>query len=130
MKTPFELNPGRFLSLPCNEFPDNRFPNLWVRVVLRGDHYGRSGNKIHSDDEPIVELLDGSYNNDPWRGIDAELVAYYHLTTLLKRDYPEGFTPYQDIQKWHIGFNRIKQMQEWLKQYEHEITNEETFCYS
>jgi hypothetical protein len=56
-----------------------------VRIVRKGDRYGRDDCLTHDDDRPVVEFYDSNYPTDDGRG---GFVSRYYVGTLLGH---EGF---------------------------------------
>ena len=53
-----------------------------VRIVNKGDRYGRADCLTHDDDRPMVEFYDRRYANEAWpRG---QFVSRYYVSTLLE----------------------------------------------
>lgn len=56
-----------------------------VRIVNKGDRYGRADCLTHDDDRPMVEFYDHRYTHGDWadRG---QFVSRYYVGTLLGTD--------------------------------------------
>ena len=54
-----------------------------VRIVNKGDRYGRADCLTHNDDRPMVEFYDRRYQHGDWpdRG---QFVSRYYVSTLLE----------------------------------------------
>ena len=54
-----------------------------VRIVNKGDRYGRADCLTHDDDRPMVEFYDRRYQHGDWpdRG---QFVSRYYVSTLLE----------------------------------------------
>ena len=105
MSTPYEQTPDHFLRLDSG---------IWVRLVLKGDSYGREGCLTHDKDEPFVEFYDGDYDFSPWLGIKGQFITRYNFDTLLEaHDY--GIDLYGGHPKWQINELDLWYLKRWLQ---------------
>lgn len=109
MSTPYEQHPERFLTVHGVAFPD-----CTVRLVHRGDRYGRDGCLTHDEDEPLVEFFDNDFDHEPWMGIRAQFVSRYYISTLLESDPYRGLCLDGSIPKWTLGAVEMQEVRSWL----------------
>jgi len=89
-----------------------------VKIVRKGETYGRGNALANHDDQPLVEFYDGS--QDPTKfGELGQFVTRYRLGTLLKEhdgsDRPFGrLDLHSDIPAWTVQANEMKEITEWL----------------
>lgn len=81
---------------------DNRFT---VKVVNKGDSYGRNGVLTHDKDEPLVEFYDDKYN---------QFVSRYYMTTMLEHG-AYGLNLQGDVPAWKISRYGMQEVQEYLR---------------
>lgn len=105
MSTPYEQTPDHFLRLDSG---------IWVRLVLKGDSYGREGCLTHDKDEPLVEFYDGDYDFEPWLGIKGQFVSRYDISTLLEMDPYHGLCLEGGEPKWALGAVEMQEVRSWL----------------
>lgn len=55
-----------------------------VRLVLKGDTYGRNGCITHGEDDPMIEFYDTRYDFSDWEGL-GQFVSRYYFSTLDER---------------------------------------------
>jgi len=53
-----------------------------IRVVLKGERYGREDCLVHDEEDPLVEFYDASFAGDGSRG---QFITRYYLSTLKKK---------------------------------------------
>ena len=58
-----------------------------VRIVRKGDTYGRDRCLTHEDDATLVEFYDATYAGKTGFDAEGQFVARYYAETLLARDY-------------------------------------------
>ena len=109
MSTPYEQHPERFLTVHGVAFPD-----CTVRLVHRGDRYGRDGCLKHDMDEPLVEFYDGDYDFEPWLGTRGQFVSRYYLSTLLESGPYHGLCLEGGEPKWTLGAEEMRKVRAWL----------------
>ena len=109
MSTPYEQHPERFLTVH-----GVAFPNILVRLVIKGDHYGKGGLLTHDGDMPLVEFLDGDYDFEPWLGTKGQFVASYYISTLLEMGPYHGLCLEGGEPKWTLGSVEMQEVRSWL----------------
>jgi hypothetical protein len=57
-----------------------------VRIVRKGDTYGRDRCLTHEDDATLVEFYDATYAGNTGFDAEGQFVARYYAETLLARD--------------------------------------------
>jgi len=57
-----------------------------VRIVLKGDRYGRGDCLVHDKTDPMVEFYDATYENKPGFGHRGQFVSRYYLSTINNED--------------------------------------------
>lgn len=109
MSTPYEQHPERFLKLHSSIFP-----NILVRLVIKGDHYGKGGLLTHDGDMPLVEFFDNDFDHEPWLGIRAQFVSRYYISTLLESDPYRGLCLDGGVPKWTLSAEEMREVRSWL----------------
>lgn len=109
MSTPYEQHPERFLTVHGASFP-----NCTVRLVHRGDRYGRNGCLTHDEDEPYVEFFDNDFDHEPWLGIHAQFVSRYYISTLPESDPYRGLCLDGGVPKWTLSAEEMRKVRAWL----------------
>jgi hypothetical protein len=76
-----------------------------MRLVRKGDGYGRKLGVVHDKSTPLVEFYDARHGCD--RAVEkggeyGQFVARYYLTTLLQRSTREGLSLDGGIPAWTI----------------------------
>jgi hypothetical protein len=54
-----------------------------VRIVRKGDRFGRNDCLVHDDDRPMVEFYDHRYDHSDFKG-RGQFVSRYFVCTLLE----------------------------------------------
>lgn len=80
-----------------------------VRVVQKGQKYGRDSKQTHELQEPLVEFYDADYSFSPF----GQYITCYYLGTLKNRD-PHPLALNGGIEKWRIGAENAIRLQTWL----------------
>lgn len=90
-----------------------------VRIVSRGNTYGRDDCLTHNEDDALVEFYDAK--QDPAKfGRRGQFVSRYYLTTLLQ-DLPNGLQLEGGIPEWSISPKGMRDVHLYLKGYLQEV---------
>lgn len=82
-----------------------------VRVVQKGEPYGRQHVLTYEKDEPVVEFYDIRY---PHTNL-GQFVSRYNLSTLVKpHPYGHGLCLYGGEPEWTISDDCFGRIQDWL----------------
>ncbi|EGQ64012.1 hypothetical protein GGI1_22916, partial [Acidithiobacillus sp. GGI-221] len=82
-----------------------------VRVLKKGESYGRNNCLIYEKDEPLVEFYDTRY---PFTNL-GQFVSRYNLTTLVgTHPYGHGLCLYGGEPDWTISDECFGKIQDWL----------------
>ena len=99
-----------------NPFTFNQIP--WVvRVVYKGDRYGRAWKLVHDTDDPLVEFYDGRHSF-----MDSDLgqfVSRYNLSTLLERDFARALCLDFGVDEWTVSTESMLVIKNWLWRWHH-----------
>lgn len=83
-----------------------------VRVVQKGESYGRQNCLTYEKDEPVVEFYDTRY---PFSNL-GQFVSRYNLSTLVDtHPYGHGLLLYGGEPSWTISGECFGKIQDWLK---------------
>lgn len=101
-----------------------------VRLVLKGDNYGRNGCLIHNEEDPMIEFYDTRYDLDDWEGL-GQFVSRYYLSTLLERDTDFEGASYGiqlegDVDVWYVNGENVDEILGWAE-YKVEIENKQFY---
>lgn len=86
--------------------------NFNVRVVRKGDHYGRNDCLEHDEDEPLVEFYDAKWTKFGPRG---QFVSRYYLETIMETPTEHGLALDCGVPEWSISKVGMKQVRAYLK---------------
>jgi len=81
---------------------------IWlVRIVQKGDKYGRNFCLEHDKDDPMVEF---------YALVDSmQFVSRYYLSTLLEGGQERGLCLDDGVPAWQISGEGMVRVREWLK---------------
>jgi hypothetical protein len=74
---------------------------FFIRVVFRGDSYGRNDCLEHDDDMPMIEFYDWTYRSNDF-GPRGQFVSRYNADTLARRDDSVGLNLQGDVSVWWV----------------------------
>ena len=89
-------------------FKNDKGVEFAVRIVNRGEKYGRDFCLTHNSDEPLVEFYDTDYDFDGY----GQFVSRYGMETLLS--HRAGLDLLRHEPKWKIDAGTIKLIIKWL----------------
>lgn len=97
----YDRNPWTFNQIP------------WVvRVVHKGDRYGRGWKLVHDGEDPLVEFYDGRC---PFMDSDlGQFVTRYNLNTLLERDFDRQLVLDLGVDDWAVSSKSMLALKNWL----------------
>ncbi len=81
---------------------------FFVRLVRKGDTYGRDDCLTHDEDEPLVEFYDSRYPHTP-RG---QFISSYYLSVFMGAS--DGIDLYGGEPEWKATAEEVKQLQQWI----------------
>jgi len=73
-----------------------------IRIVRKGDNYGRNRCMTHERDEPMVEFYDATYAGKSGFDAEGQFVGRYSAETLLNRDQMVGLDLHGGEPAWKI----------------------------
>ena len=99
-----------------------------VRIVEKGEWWGRNKALLHEKNDPLVVVYDASppkydsnYVNDEWfvivayRQLNPPMVSHYYLSTLLEGDtLNTGINLHGGVPAWQIDKENWRKVIEWL----------------
>lgn len=80
-----------------------------VRVIYRGDKYGRDFKLTYDDDKPTVEFYDTKYPHTQY----GQFISRYNLSTLLPLS--SGIDLAGNVPRWKIDQATMADIVSWLK---------------
>jgi len=84
-----------------------------VRIVRRGDRYGRDDMFAHDEDQPLVEFYDDRYHSQ--QGDRGQFVSRYYVATLL--EYAgQGLNLYVGEPAWYLHPVDMDRVREYLQE--------------
>ena len=91
-----------------------------VRIVSKGDRYGRADCLTHDEDRPMVEFYDRRYASEEWpRG---QFVSRYYVGTLLGHEGFYGGEPVGGLcldggnrDEWSVSADEMAEIRVYLK---------------
>jgi len=85
-----------------------------VRIVNKGDRYGRADCLTHDDDRPMVEFYDHRYTHGDWadRG---QFVSRYYVSTLLEGENRGLCLDGGNANEWSVSADEMALVREYLK---------------
>ena len=85
-----------------------------VRIVAKGEAYGRDDCLVHDGDDALVEFYDAKA--DPAKfGKRGQFVSRYFFTTLLASDYPHGLQLDGGIPQWSISTQGMRDVKRYIR---------------
>lgn len=84
-----------------------------VRLVKKGDKYGRGYRLTHDEEEPLVEFYDARYPDIDYGEIGL-FVSRYYVSTIMEHDDDYGINLDGGVKDWSISSENVKQVKEWL----------------
>jgi len=88
-----------------------------VRLVFKGERYGRDGVMLNEQTMPMVEFYDAEQDKakfGPW----GQFVNRYHITTLLSRKHPGmplALCLHAGIPRWTVSGEHMSLVERWLE---------------
>jgi hypothetical protein len=74
-----------------------------VRIVYKGDTYGRDGCLTHEEENPLIEFYDAKQDKAKF-GQYGQFVSRYYCSTLLEQgEYPQGLLLQGGVWEWSIS---------------------------
>ncbi len=85
-----------------------------VRIVNKGDRYGRADCLTHDDDRPMVEFYDHRYTHGDWpdRG---QFVSRYYVSTLLEGENRGLCLDGGNANEWSVSADGMALVRAYLK---------------
>jgi len=85
-----------------------------VRIVNKGDRYGRADCLTHDDDRPMVEFYDHRYTHGDWadRG---QFVSRYYVSTLLEEENRGLCLDGGNANEWSVSADGMALVRAYLK---------------
>lgn len=96
--------------LISRRFKNDRGREFLVRIVRKGDRYGRNDALVYEDDRPTVEFYDPSYP-DPSFADRGQFISSYYARTLLMGGLGLRL---HDAAEWSIDSNTMSQIRTWV----------------
>lgn len=87
---------------------DSPHTSFNVRLVEKGDKYGRNDAITHNKDEPLVEFFDVRYPHTEL----GQFVARYYKSTIMEIE--GGLILDSSIRDWYVDSEGIEKVQGWL----------------
>lgn len=84
-----------------------------VRIVRKGDAYGRDNCLTHDEDSPLVEFYDAR-QYDKTFGQLGQFVSRYYCKTILEGAFPWGLSLDGGIPQWSVSSAGMSLVQEFL----------------
>lgn len=86
-----------------------------VKVVQKGETYGRQGCLIHDSDDALVEFYDARYEGkyEDWE--DGQFVSRYFVSTLLEHDGGLWLDGGSDT--WMVSGNNMEDVRNFIKNF-------------
>lgn len=85
-----------------------------VRIVNKGDAYGRDDCLTHDDDVFLVEFYDAKV--DPAKfGKRGQFVSRYFFTTLLASDHKHGLQLDGGVPEWSISLQGMRDVKRYIR---------------
>ena len=81
-----------------------------VRLVCKGDNYGRDNGLTHTEDKPLVEFYDARYPHTQF----GQFISRYYAETLT-RHYGPGSIDLGGSPDWTIDAAGMQEVFTWLK---------------
>jgi hypothetical protein len=92
-------------------FNDKKTGQSWVvRLIQRGDGYGKQDAVMHEDDEPLVEFFDTRYEHTDL----GQFVSRYFRRTLLESE-AGGLCLQGGVPSWTVHSDCMARVRLWLK---------------
>lgn len=85
-----------------------------VRIVNKGDAYGRDDCLIHDDDVCMVEFYDSKAEPAKF-GKRGQFVSRYFFTTLLASDFSHGLQLDGGIPQWSISTQGMRDVKRYIR---------------
>ncbi len=86
-----------------------------VRIVVKGDAYGRNDCLIHDGDEPLVEFYDAKQDIATF-GPRGQFVSRYYCKTILESDLQTGLQLDGGVPQWSISPTGMRAVREYIRQ--------------
>lgn len=85
-----------------------------VRIVNKGDRYGRADCLTHDEDRPMVEFYDHRYTHGDWpdRG---QFVSRYYVSTLLEVENRGLCLDGGNPNEWSVSVDGMELVRAYLK---------------
>jgi hypothetical protein len=85
-----------------------------LRLVRKGDRYGRDFCLTHDQDEPLIEFYDGRYPHSEY----GQLVSRYNVSTLLGDNKLAGCGLCLDggVPNWVLDKDTLQVVVQWLRE--------------
>lgn len=85
-----------------------------IRVIGKGDNYGRNRCLISEENKQLVEFYD--VEGSGAEGFDelGQFISRYYIETIMEiENY--GLNLYADVEEWSIEVDNIKKIQNWIE---------------
>lgn len=97
----------------AKHFTDPESGITWlVRIVRKGDRYGREDCLVHERALPLLEFYDGRYPDPSFMG-RGQFVSRYYLDSLWRHPVGHGLYLQGDVQEWRVGWLTLKAAMDW-----------------
>jgi hypothetical protein len=90
------------------------FPAV-VKIVRKGETYGRDKCVTHEDERPLVEFYDGRYAGKEGFEPEGQFVSHYYVETIMERPHI-GLNLYGGEPQWKICADEMELVRLWLQQ--------------
>lgn len=84
-----------------------------VRLVKKGDTYGRGNSLVHEEVDSLVEFYDGSQCPERF-GEYGQFVARYYESTLKDRKRGVGLDLHGGVDGWEVSGDNMDDVIDWL----------------
>ena len=99
---------------------DQEYKKSWnIRIVDKGDNFGKGMCLLHKQKKPLVEFYDVDYGfeKDTDGYILGQLASRYYLDTILKAEWTTGLCLDGGVPEWSISKTTINKINNFLKVY-------------
>lgn len=86
-----------------------------VKVLVKGDTYGRNRCVIWDEERPGIEFYDVTYAGEDGFDEIGQFVSRYYLETFIEHGANELHL-WDDIPQWTITTNNVFKIRTWIKQ--------------
>lgn len=84
-----------------------------VRIVQKGESYGKEGKLTNESDNPLVEFYDSRHKFSE----HGQIVSRYRLSTLTEKGRTGGLQLEGAVPQWSISEQGMEQVRDWLRSF-------------